>query len=101
MECKQGDWVQICTVVLQAGVRAKQVPPETQVVPLKMFNKGFAEHAAEIGEQVHITTVIGQKLVGELVAVNPRYDHDYGNPVPELMHIGIELRKRLESEEAR
>lgn len=96
MNCKQGDWVQICTIILPAGERAPQVPPETQAVPLKLFNKGYAEHPAEIGQRVHITTVIGQKLEGELVAVNPRYGHDFGDPVPELIHIGIELRKRLE-----
>lgn len=96
MKCQKGDWVQICTVILPAGQRAPQVPPETQAVPLKMYNKGFAEHPAEIGETVSITTVIGQTLKGELVAVNPRYGHDFGEPVPELMHIGISLRKRLE-----
>lgn len=100
MKCSIGDWVQIRTVVLPAGERAKQVPPETQKVPLLMFNKGFADHEAEMGEIVHITTVIGQKLEGELTTINPRYTHDYGDPVPELIQIGQELRKRLESEEA-
>jgi 2-amino-4-ketopentanoate thiolase alpha subunit len=96
MKCKKGDWVQICTIILPAGERAPQVPPETQAVPLKMFNKGFADQPAEIGQSVRITTVIGQELEGELVAINPRYGHDFGDPVPELMQIGIELRKRLE-----
>lgn len=100
MKCEKGDWVQISTVVLPAGARAKQVPPETQAVPLVMFTKGFAEHAAEVGQAVHITTVIGQKLEGQLVTVNPRYTHDYGDPVPELLHIGMELRQKLEEEEA-
>jgi 2-amino-4-ketopentanoate thiolase alpha subunit len=96
MKCNKGDWVQICTIILPAGQRAPQVPPETQAVPLKMFNKGYAEHSAEIGQSVRITTVIGQVLEGELTAINPRYGHDFGDPVPELTHIGIELRKRLE-----
>lgn len=98
MKCEKGDWVQIRTVILPAGERAKQVPPETQAVPLIMFSKGFAKQAAELGQNVHITTVIGQKQEGELVAVNPRYEHDYGDPAPELLRIGMELRRRLESE---
>lgn len=98
MRCKQGDWVQICTTILPAGERAPQVPPETQAVPLKMFNKGYANHAAEIGKPVSITTIIGQVLEGELTAINPRYGHDFGDPVPELMHIGVSLRKRLEKQ---
>jgi hypothetical protein len=98
MKCKKNDWVQICTVVLPAGERAPQVPPETQAVPLKMFSKGFANRPAEIGQPVSITTVIGQVLEGELVAINPRDAHDYGDPVSELLHIGIELRKQLEGD---
>jgi 2-amino-4-ketopentanoate thiolase alpha subunit len=98
MTCKQGDWVQIYVIILPAGQRAPQVPPETQAVPLKMFAKGFANHPAEIGETVRITTVIGQELEGELTAVNPRYGHDFGEPVPELLPIGAELRKRLEQQ---
>lgn len=98
MNCIKGDWVQICTVILPAGERAPQVPPETQAVPLKMFSKGYANQAAEVGQPVSITTVIGQILEGELVAINPRYGHDYGDPVPELLQIGIELRKQLQGE---
>jgi hypothetical protein len=96
MHCQIGDWVQIFTVILPAGERAPQVPPETQAVPLKMFTKGYANRVAEIGQSVSITTVIGQVLEGELVAINPHYGHDYGDPVPELLHIGQELRKLLE-----
>lgn len=96
MSCKKGDWVQIKTVILPVGQRAPQVPPETQEVPLFMFAKGFASRDAEFGEQIGITTIIGRQLEGELVALNPRYDHDFGAPVPELLTIGMELRKKLQ-----
>ncbi len=96
MGCKKNDWVQIRTVILPAGERAPQVPEETQAVPLIMLTKGFANHKAEAGELVSITAVTGMVLEGELVAVNPAYGHDYGQPVPELLQIGMELRQQLE-----
>ena len=96
MACKKGDWVQVRSVVLQEGQHAPQVPAETQAVPLVMFVKGFAERDAELGEIITVTTNIGRKVEGELVAVNPRYSHDYGAPVPELLRIGLELREKLQ-----
>lgn len=95
MRCKVGDWVQIHSIVLPAGERAPQVPEETKQVPLEMWCKGFANNEAEIGETVTITTVIGRSLTGELTAINPKYGHSFGTPVPELLRIGVELRKKL------
>lgn len=95
MACRVGDWVQIHSVVLPAGQRAPQVPPETQGVPLEMWCKGFAQQAVELGEEVTVTTVIGQELSGTLTAVNPRYEHNFGTPVPELLDVGMRLRNRL------
>jgi hypothetical protein len=99
VEGKAGDWVQVRRIVLQPGQRAPQVPADTQAVPLIMLVKGFLQHDARIGEEVTITTVIGRQVKGELVAVNPTYDHNYGRPVPELLVIGPELRQILWGEE--
>lgn len=96
MGCQVGQWVQIHTVVLPPGQRAPQVPEDTQKVPLEMWCKGFAQHEAELGEELTVETVIGQKLTGTLCDLKPRYDHDFGEPVPELLTIGMELRKILE-----
>lgn len=94
---KQGDWVQIYGVILPAGERAPQVPAETQRVPLEMRVRGFLlEAQAEMGDTVKIRTMIGRVLSGKLVAVNPGYGIDYGQPVPELLTIGQELRQIME-----
>jgi 2-amino-4-ketopentanoate thiolase alpha subunit len=97
-KAKQGDWVQIHNVILPPGQRAPQVPEDTQKVPLEMWLKGFLDDAeAEIGQQVTITTVIGRQVQGELVVVAPAYPHNFGQPVPELLTLGRELRAMLES----
>lgn len=93
---KKGQWVEIHQVVLPAGQRAPQVPEETQRVPLEMRIKGFIENDAGIGDEVTVTTVIGRKLQGSLLAVEPGYQHNFGGYVSELITIGVELRALLQ-----
>lgn len=93
---KKGDWVQIENTVLEAGHRAPQVPEDTQACDLKLWVKGIAEHDAEEGQMVEITTVTGRKAKGILVDVNPRYIHDYGEFQPELLKIELQLKGIME-----
>lgn len=93
---ERGTWVQIHVVVLHPGERAPQVPPETQGVPLEMWAKGFlVSERAAIGEPAEIETVTGRRLTGELSAVEPAHEHDFGEPVRELLTVGSEVRKLL------
>jgi hypothetical protein len=95
---KKGDWVQVQVTILHPYERAPQVPEDTKKVPLEMRVKGFLQdEVAEIGTTVTIKTMTGRLVTGKLVAVNPKYEHDFGEPVPELITIGLELREILES----
>lgn len=96
MDAKKGDWVQIHTVVIEPGKRSARVPEDTRVVPLELRVKGFITRDANKGEQVDVITYTGRKLSGTLVAANPKYGHDFGRPVPELLSIGSELRRILQ-----
>jgi NifB/MoaA-like Fe-S oxidoreductase len=96
MDAKKGDWVQIHRIELEPKARSTNLPEDTQKVPLEVWQKGFINHDASIGNEVEIETVIGRKVKGELVEVNPVYDHDFGKPVPELLTTGKDLRKLLE-----
>jgi len=98
MDAKKGDWVQIHRIVLHPGERSPQLPEDTKKVPLEMWQKGFITHDASIGDEAEIETVIGRKVKGKLVRVNPVYGHNFGKPVRELLTIGMELRKLLEGE---
>ncbi len=90
-----GDYVQVEQVVLQAGERAPGVPDDTASVPLVMRVKGFALSEAAIGDEIKIETVIGRTVSGKLVNTDPRYDHDFGRPVPEIVEAGLEARTLL------
>ncbi|MFN3329232.1 MAG: 2-amino-4-oxopentanoate thiolase subunit OrtA [Fervidobacterium sp.] len=96
MMAKKGDWVQIEKVILSPQERAPQVPEDTKSVPLSMRVKGFLlDESAKIGNNVRIKTLTGRVVEGKLVAINPKYEHDFGEPVPELLTIGMELRDIL------
>lgn len=97
---RKGDWAQVLQVVLPPGERAPQVPPDTASVPLELRAKGFLAGDARIGETATVITLTGRQVSGTLTAVNPRYGHDFGSPVPELLTIGQELREMLFSAKA-
>ncbi|UCD53790.1 MAG: 2-amino-4-ketopentanoate thiolase [Dehalococcoidia bacterium] len=96
---KKGDWVQIRQIVLEPGERSPQVPEDTKKVPLVLLVKGFLTSDAQLGDKVTITTVIGREITGELVAINPSYNHSFGPARRELINIGTELRRILKDGE--
>lgn len=94
-----GSWVQIYQVVLEAGLRAPQVPEDTGNVPLELRINGFLIRDAFVGEEVEIETLIGRRLRGVLKDPTPSYEHKFGRPVPELLKVGKELRNILGKKE--
>ena len=94
-DAKKGDWVQIKQIILEPGQRAPQVPKDTSQLPLIRLVNGFLTEDANLGDTAAITTVIGRTMSGELVAVNPRYDHSFGPPPAGFTSIGGSLRRIL------
>lgn len=95
----RGQWVQIHKIILPAGERAPQVPPETRAVPLEMRVKGFllAEEGV-VGAEVTVETVTGRHVQGKLVDCRPAYDHSFG-PLPAVLAgIGRELKGLVRGE---
>ena len=93
MTAVKGDWVRIHKVMMHEGERAPQVPEDTANVPFEMWQKGFlVNEEAEAGSIVEIKTVIGRKVSGTLVEVNPYYSHSFGKCVPEIQKIDQQLR---------
>ncbi|MDD4504586.1 MAG: 2-amino-4-oxopentanoate thiolase subunit OrtA [Clostridiaceae bacterium] len=92
---KKGDWVQIHQILLKPEERAPQVPEDTKKVPMELWVKGIALHDAEVGSTVEIRTFTGRKVKGTLRVVNPRYNHDFGNFVPELLKVDMQLTEIL------
>lgn len=89
---KKGEWVRIHKIILTPSERAPQVPDDTKAVPLEMWDKGFLQADAELGEEVEIETVTGRREIGKLIEANPYYDHDYGKFIPELLAIDKQVR---------
>ena len=91
---KKGEWVQIHDIVLKPEERSPHLPEDTKKVPLEMWVKGFLNNDADLGDMVEITTITGRKVKGTLVDVNPTFKYGFGETfVPEVLKIGIDLRK--------
>ena len=95
MNAKKGEWVKIYRVILKPEERAPQVPDDTKLVPLEMWVKGFITADAELGDIVDVKTITGRMESGKLVEINPTYTHSFGNFVPELLQIGLDLKEIL------
>jgi hypothetical protein len=93
-----GTWVEIYSVMLEPGQRAPRIPDDTKQVPLEMRVKGFLAAPGKQGESVEIITAAGRRLRGTLVSANPAYAHGFGAPIPELSHIGDEVRALLRTQ---
>ena len=91
----EGDWVEVECRLLDPADRSKNLPPETADKPLTMWVKGFAQGEAGRGEELTIETITGRCVTGALSAVDPGYYITYGPPIPELTHVGRDLRRQL------
>jgi len=94
-EVKKGSYVQIYRIVLPPDERSPNLPVDTKKVPFELRVRGFLDNDSDIGDEVVITTPIGRKQRGNLELVNPAYEFGFGEPVPELIGLGPELRKIL------
>ncbi len=95
---KKGEWVEIENVLLKPEERASHIPDDTKATPLMMWTRGFlVDERAQIGDFVCVKTLTDRNTNGTLVSINPRHEHDFGNPVQELLMIGSELHKEMEN----
>lgn len=93
---KLGDLVRIRWVVLRPEERPASLPPDTRAVPFVAWVNGYLEaKEAARGAEVTVVTAIGRRFTGELVEIDPRTDHDFGDPQPELLRAATQLRQIL------
>ena len=52
------------------------------------------------GDAVTVKTYTGRTVEGTLVEVKPTFDHSFGDNIPELLEIGLQLRSILFGGEA-
>ncbi len=93
--CTNGEWVEVERVLLEPADRSAALPPETAEKPMLVWVNGFATGEAGLGEDMTVETMTGRLVTGRLSAINPGYFHTFGNPIPELIGVGRDLRARL------
>ena len=98
-EARRGELVKIHKVILAPEERALNIPECTKRVPYEVWIKGFLlDEGAKIGDTVSIETFIGRKLSGRLAAINPAYEHGFGNPPLDLIAASFAARKYVQEE---
>ena len=96
VDAKRGDLVQIHKIILKPEERAPNLPSDTRSVPYEGWIKGFLmDEEATLGDGVRVETLIGRECSGTLCAVNPVYDHHFGEPQKEILTIGEEAKQQL------
>jgi hypothetical protein len=96
-----GQWVEIERVVLPAADRARTIPPDTAATDFVARVRGFLAAEAEVGATAMVKTLLDRDVGGRLVAVNPRNPANFGDPVPELLRLGLEASRSLEESSSR
>jgi len=97
----KGKWVEIENIVLKPEERSSNIPEDTKDKPLIMWTRGFVQNEnAAVNEIVEIETLSGRTVMGRLVDLNPRYSHDFGDSIHELLETGFfaadELAENME-----
>jgi hypothetical protein len=96
MTCESsGRWVEVGFVVLEPSQRTGHLPEDTKSVPYYVRLKGFAEGEPQVGQTVTVETLLGRRVEGEVLRVDPEYGHGFGRPVKELIDAGKEARALL------
>ena len=89
----KGTWVEIEEIVLTPEDRAKNIPEETRVTPLKCWIRGNCLSDCELGDSVEVKTNIGRISKGIVVEIEPGYYHTYGKYVKEVANVGKQARE--------
>jgi len=83
----KGSFVRIRKTLLKPEERSKNLPKETSLVPFKMWVKGFLLEDADLFDIVKIKTITNRIETGRLKEVFPKYKHDYGDFIPEILEM--------------
>ena len=88
-------WVEVGFVVLEPSERTGHVPEDTREVPYYVRVRGFADGQPPLGDTVTVETLLGRRVEGEVLRIDPDYGHGFGQPIEELIEAGREARELL------
>lgn len=94
MILKKGDYVEIKIKVLDPYERQENLPDDTKKLPYEGKVRGYLIYDTEIGKETEIETPIGRRVKGILLGIVKEYQHNFGEPIRELIDIGKKVRKK-------
>jgi len=91
---RKGDYVEIKIIALNKNERAENLPLDTKNFPYEGKIRGYITSDSNIGDEVIIETPIGRKIKGTLLGKVSQYEHNFGEPIRELIDIGKKVREK-------
>ncbi len=91
---KKSEYVEIKIVALNKDERAENLPNDTKNLPYEGKIRGYLTSDSNIGDEVTIETPIGRKINGILLKKVGKYEHNFGEPIRELIDIGKKIREK-------
>jgi len=91
---KKCDYVEIKIVALNEDERAENLPNDTKNFPYEGKIRGYLTSDSNIGDEVTIETPIGRKIKGILIKKVGKYEHNFGEPIRELIDVGKKIREK-------
>ncbi len=92
---EKNDWIEISEILLTPENRASGLPDDTKDLSYKLKIRGFAQCDGSVGEKITIKTVTGRVLSGVAEKINPYYDHNFGDSIPELIKVRNDLKSLM------
>lgn len=91
---KKGDYVEIKITILNPEERAENLPEDTKKFAYEGKLRGYLLQDANIGEVVTVETPIGRFVKGVLLGEVKEYEHNFGEPIRELIDVGKKVKER-------
>lgn len=85
----EGCYVEIERILLTPEQRAAGLPADTAATPYRLLLNGFLLAPAAPGEAATVRSLIGREHTGTLRGRATGYQHSFGEPVPELIRLGL------------
>jgi 2-amino-4-ketopentanoate thiolase alpha subunit len=97
-DCQQV-WTELEWLVLSPEERANGCPPDTRQLPYMARARGMAAHPV-IGTEAEVSTASGRRIRGRVRELEPGYEHTFGHPLPQWVHMKNHIRELVASRSA-
>ena len=94
-----GVWTELEWLVLRPEERAESCPPDTRLLPYRARTRGMALRPV-VGSEAEVRTASGRRVRGRVHDLDPGYEHTFGRPLTQWVHMKNHIRALVASVDA-